>query len=102
MFVQTRDGAQLTLRAEAKQTLLQIQRAGGVDEAQALCGGNCSCATCHVIVDPQFAERLAPLGSDEEALLDSSDHRAATSRLSCQIVYRDDLDGLRVTIAPED
>ena len=102
LFVQTRRGAQITLPAEAPQTLLEVLRAGGVDEVEALCGGSCSCATCHVIVDPRFADRLLPLGDDEDALLDSSDHRAPTSRLSCQIVFRSDLDGLRVTIAPKD
>lgn len=102
LFVQTRSGAELTLQAEAQQTLLEVLRTGGVDEVEALCGGSCSCATCHVIVDPQFADRLVALSNDEDALLDSSDHRAPTSRLSCQIVFRDELDGLRVTIAPKD
>ncbi|HSV71669.1 MAG TPA: 2Fe-2S iron-sulfur cluster-binding protein [Methylibium sp.] len=102
LFVQTRSGDQLTLTAQAPQTLLEVLRAGNVDEVLALCGGSCSCATCHVIVDPGFADRLAPMGADEDALLDSSDHRTPTSRLSCQIVYRDELDGLRVTVAPAD
>ena len=102
LFVQTRSGAQLTLVAEPSQTLLEALRAGGVEEVEALCGGSCSCATCHVIVDPEFAGRLAPIGDDEDALLDSSDYRAPTSRLSCQIVFRDELDGLRVTIAPKE
>lgn len=102
LFVQTRSGDQLTLTAEPSQTLLEILRAGSVDEVLALCGGSCSCATCHVIVDPDFVGRLAAVGADEDALLDSSDHRAPTSRLACQIVYSDALEGLRVTVAPAD
>jgi 2Fe-2S ferredoxin len=92
----------MTLQAEASQNLMEIMRSGGVDEILALCGGTCSCATCHIFVDPEFADRLEPMGADENDLLDSSDHRCATSRLSCQVIWRDELDGLRVTLAPED
>ena len=76
--------------------------ANGFDELLALCGGCCSCATCHVYVDPAFADSLPAMSEDENDLLDSSDHRNDTSRLSCQVVLTDALDGLRVTIAPED
>jgi len=77
-------------------------RDNGFDELLALCGGCCSCATCHVHVDPAFADRLEPMSEDENDLLDSSDHRNETSRLSCQIQMTDALDGLKVTIAEED
>ena len=66
------------------------------------CGGCCSCATCHVYVDPAFADKLPAISADESDLLDSSDHRNATSRLSCQLPMTAALDGLKVTIAPED
>ncbi|MEO1168051.1 MAG: 2Fe-2S iron-sulfur cluster-binding protein [Pseudomonadota bacterium] len=68
----------------------------------ALCGGCCSCATCHVHVDPEFASKLPEMDEDENDLLDSSDHRNEHSRLSCQIPFEDALDGLKVTIAQED
>jgi len=83
-------------------SLMETIRDGGVDELLALCGGCLSCATCHVHVDPDFADRLPPITGDEDDLLDSSDHRADRSRLSCQIILDDGLDGLRATIAPED
>ncbi len=102
LIVENREGELMTLQAEASQTLMEIMRSGGVDEILALCGGTCSCATCHGIVDPAFAARLEPIGDDENDLLDSSDHRVATSRLSCQVVFSEALDGLRVTLAPED
>ncbi|QGZ31201.1 2Fe-2S iron-sulfur cluster-binding protein [Stutzerimonas stutzeri] len=102
LIVENREGEQMTLQAEASQNLMEIMRSGGVDEILALCGGTCSCATCHIFVDPMFAELLEPMGADENDLLDSSDHRNATSRLSCQVIWREDLDGLRVTLAPED
>ena len=53
-------------------------------------------------MDAAFAEKLPALSEDENDLLDSSDHRNETSRLSCQVPVTDELDGLRVTIAPED
>jgi 2Fe-2S ferredoxin len=77
-------------------------RNAGIDELMALCGGCCSCATCHVYVDPDMKDALAPMSADEDALLDSSSYRSPTSRLSCQIPFEPGLDGLRVTISPED
>ncbi|MDF9773302.1 2Fe-2S iron-sulfur cluster-binding protein [Pseudomonas baetica] len=102
VIVENRSGEQVTLQAEATQTLMDIMRTGGVEEILALCSGTCSCATCHVIVDPAFVDLLEPLRADENDLLDSSDHRTPTSRLACQVVFRDELDGLRVTVAAED
>jgi 2Fe-2S ferredoxin len=102
LIVENRAGEQMTLQAEASQSLMDIMRAGGVDDILALCGGTCSCATCHVIVDPEFVDHLKLMGDDENDLLDSSDHRTATSRLACQVIFKEEMDGLRVTIAPED
>ncbi|MCB8829502.1 2Fe-2S ferredoxin, partial [Escherichia coli] len=65
-------------------------------------GGCCSCATCHVHVDPAFADKLPPMGEDENDLLDSVDDRDATSRLSCQLPFGPALDGMRVTIGADD
>jgi 2Fe-2S ferredoxin len=55
-----------------------------------------------VHVDPAFQDKLPAMSEDEDDLLESSDHREGTSRLSCQIPFTADLDGLKVTIAPED
>lgn len=81
---------------------MEIIRDAGIDELLALCGGCCSCATCHVFVDDAWTDELPPPSEDESDLLDSSDHRSDASRLSCQIPFTAALDGLRVTIAPED
>ena len=102
LTVVNRAGVESTVEASAGLTVMEAIRDNGFDELLALCGGCCSCATCHVHVDPAFADRLPPLGDDEDDLLESSDHRDATSRLSCQIALTPELDGLRVTIAPED
>ena len=102
IIVTTRKGDVARLPLQSGMSLMEAIREAGNDELLALCGGCCSCATCHVHVDPAFADRLPPIGADENDLLDSSDHRNANSRLSCQIKLAGDMDGLRVTLAPED
>ena len=102
LIVVTREGEESAVEGEAGLSVMEVIRDSGIDELLALCGGCCSCATCHVHVDPEFAGLLPPMSEDENDLLDSSDHRDETSRLSCQIQLTAALDGLRVTIAPED
>ncbi len=94
-------GVTKTIETPGGISLMEIIRQAGFDDLLALCGGCCSCATCHVIVDPEDFAQLAPISADEEDLLDSSDHRTPTSRLSCQILFTQAMDGLRVTVAPE-
>ncbi len=100
--VVNRAGGETEVEAEAGISLMEVIRDNGFDELLALCGGCCSCATCHVYVDAGFEGDIPPLSEDENDLLDSSDHRRENSRLSCQIPVTDALAGLRVTIAPED
>lgn len=102
LIVVNRAGEETTVEAGAGLTVMEAIRDNGFDELLALCGGCCSCATCHVHVDPAFAALLPAMSEDENDLLDSSDHRDETSRLSCQLPLTDALDGLRVTIAVED
>jgi len=98
----TRDGVERNVEGQVGWTVMENIRDHGFDELLALCGGCCSCATCHVHVDPEWIAAVGPPKPDEDDLLDTSDHRVANSRLSCQIEFSDALDGLRVTIAPED
>ena len=102
LIVTTREGEERSLDGEAGLSVMEVIRDGGIDEILALCGGCCSCATCHVHVDPSFADRLPTMSEDENDLLDSTSDRDANSRLSCQIPFTDALDGLKVTIAAED
>ena len=102
LVVVTRDGTEKSVEGEAGLSVMEVIRDAGFDELLALCGGCCSCATCHIHVDAEFTDRVPPMSADEDDLLDSSDHRTAESRLSCQIPFDDSLDGLRVTIAAED
>lgn len=66
---------------------------------KAECGGACCCATCHVYVDPEWLDRLYPLSDDEDDMLDETFDREENSRLSCQLIMSEDLDGLSVTLA---
>lgn len=102
IIVTTREGETSSLTVKAGVSLMEALRDGGFDELLALCGGCCSCATCHVYIDPAFAAKLPAMSEDENELLDSTAYRTETSRLSCQIKLTDALDGLKATIAPED
>ena len=100
--VTTRDGSTTSFDGTTGQSLMENLRANGVDELLALCGGNLSCATCHVYVAEKWLDSLPPMSADEDDLLDCNEERAANSRLSCQIPVSDELDGLTVTVAPEE
>jgi 2Fe-2S ferredoxin len=100
LIVTTRDGTAHVVRADDDVSVMEAIRDAGIDELLAICGGCLSCATCHVYVDPAFADRLPPIDEDEDELLGSADGRRPESRLSCQIAFGENLDGLRVTIAP--
>ena len=102
LIVTTREGEERSVEGQAGLSVMEVIRDNGFDELLALCGGCCSCATCHIHVDPEFAAKLPAMSEDENDLLDSSSDRTETSRLSCQVEFTDALDGLRVTIAAED
>ena len=79
--------------------VMEVIRDWGLN-IKAECGGACSCATCHVFVDEAWFDQLPAPSEDEEDLLYSTLDRKPTSRLSCQLLLSDDLDGLKVTLAP--
>jgi 2Fe-2S ferredoxin len=68
----------------------------------AICGGMCSCATCHVYIAPEWMDKVPARQSDEGELVAELQFRQETSRLSCQIQLNQQLDGLRLTLAPEE
>ena len=102
LIVTTREGEERSVEGQAGLSVMEVIRDNGFDELLALCGGCCSCASCHIHVDPEFAAKLPAMSEDENDLLDSSSDRTETSRLSCRVEFTDALDGLRVTIAAED
>ena len=95
-----RDGIEHTVEGRTGLKVMETLRELDYGVA-AICGGMCSCATCHVYVDPQWQSRLPPAMSDERELLMEISHNQPTSRLSCLIEFTPELEGLRVTIAPE-
>lgn len=101
IIVTTREGTEVRIESEGDRSVMEAIRDKGIDEMLALCGGCCSCATCHVYVAAEFMGLLPVMSQDEDDLLDSSEARAANSRLSCQIPVNDTTDGIRVQIAPE-
>jgi ferredoxin, 2Fe-2S len=102
MIVVTREGEQRTIEGDVGLSVMEVIREAGIDELLALCGGCCSCATCHVHVDPAYADKLPAMSDDENELLSISDDRSSDSRLSCQIPFTAALDGMTVTIARDD
>ena len=100
--VRTRDGQEHLVQAEPGLSVMEVIRDAGFDELLALCGGCCSCATCHVYVASELSGNLPAMSEDENDLLDSSSHRDERSRLSCQLPISSAMEGLVVQIAPED
>ena len=102
LIIVGRSGAEREIEATSGLSVMENLRDAGFDELVALCGGCCSCATCHVYVERGPAEVQAPGSGDEDDLLEGSGHRRADSRLSCQLMLTDALGELIVRIAPED
>lgn len=100
-FVQV-DGVERTVGdLEPGRSLMQVARDHGVEGIVGDCGGGCACATCHIYVDAQWMPIVGPPDDVENGALDMvSDVQRSNSRLACQIQVRQELDGLRVTVAP--
>lgn len=96
VFISAR-GERAEVTAEAGMTLLEIARANGID-LEGACDGALACATCHVIVDPDWAGKLPPPRDDETDMLNLGIGITATSRLGCQIELTEALDGLTVRL----
>ncbi|MEW2545288.1 2Fe-2S iron-sulfur cluster-binding protein [Streptomyces sp. NPDC047002] len=95
-------GRAYTVDATVGESVMAAAVKNGVPGIVAECGGNCSCATCHVYVGQGFAPLVGQPGDMEEDLLDMAvADRRETSRLSCQIRVTEELDGLTVEIPPE-
>ncbi|AQS86023.1 MAG: ferredoxin family 2Fe-2S iron-sulfur cluster binding protein [Acetobacter aceti] len=91
------DGTERKVDAPVGLSVLEIAHKHGVD-LEGACEGSLACATCHVIVDPSWAPKLSEATEDEEDMLDLAFGLEATSRLGCQIIMNDELDGLTVRL----
>jgi len=96
-----REGMEHVVDAPASGTLMEALRELDYGVA-ATCGGMCSCATCHVYVDQRWIDCLPVRQHDEHELISGLQHCSRASRLACQIELQAALDGLCVTLAPEE
>lgn len=99
IFVTDLGGVEHELEGLDGWRVMEIIRDHGLP-IKAECGGACSCATCHVYVDPAWIDKLHDKTDEEEDMLDEAIDVEDNSRLSCQILMNEELDGLRVTLAP--
>lgn len=92
------DGTRHEVDATEGISVMENAVQNGVPGIDADCGGQCSCATCHVYVDPSWFPKTGAPNDMEESMLDLNPERQDTSRLSCQIQFTPELDGLTVTV----
>lgn len=97
IFVTDAQGKRHELEAVEGWRVMEIIREHGLP-IEALCGGACACATCHVQVAPEWEGKLHEPRDDEEEMLDKIPNIGPGSRLSCQIIFEPELDGLEVTL----
>jgi ferredoxin, 2Fe-2S len=91
------NGREVTLELAPRQSLMRAAMDAGLTGIEAQCGGNCICATCHCYVEPAWLDKLKPPSDDEQLMLDNvAAERRANSRLCCQLIIEDALDGLTV------
>lgn len=102
LVVTDKDGRDVEVDARFGLSLMESIRALP-RSVEATCGGMCACATCHVLVDPEWAARLPPRRYEERVMLATSpSFDTQRSRLACQLVVTAELDGLHFTVAPDD
>lgn len=96
----TSRGEEVQAEGKAGDTLLRLAQAAGMP-LEGTCEGQMACSTCHVIVAPEWFKRLPRASEEEEDMLDLAAGARRTSRLACQIILGEDLDGLAVSIPAE-
>jgi ferredoxin, 2Fe-2S len=101
LIIKNRAGIESTIVAKPGRSLMEILRDSGFDEVQALCGGSCTCATCHVHIESDAFAKVPPMSSYEDDMLEGTGVRDAGSRLSCQVTVTEELEGALITIADE-
>ena len=97
-----RDGTEKTVDAPLGLSIMEIALKNNIDPIEGACGGSLACATCHAYIHPHFWEKCLPedgeVSEDEEDMLDLAFDLKKASRLTCQIIMRDDLDGMTIAL----
>ncbi len=99
-FIET-DDSERHVEADVGFSLMEAATRNGVQGIAAECGGQCSCATCHVYIEGGFFEKVGPPQDDEEDMLDFSEDRKPNSRLGCQVEISEELNGMVVRVVGE-
>jgi 2Fe-2S ferredoxin len=92
------DGTEHIVEGNTGDSLMSAALNNLVPGIDADCGGECSCATCHVLIDESWVTKTGDISDGEDSMLDLNPDRASNSRLSCQISLSDDLDGMVVQL----
>jgi len=100
IFAKDRDGKEIEIEGREGWTIMEMLREAGLP-ITAECGGACACATCHVYIDQDWLAKLTPPSDMEVDMLDMALAVEPNSRLSCQLTCSEELDGIKVTLAPE-
>ncbi len=90
------DGETKEVHAEVGTSIMQAAVDNGIDGILGECGGCCSCATCHCYIDPRWVAKVSPAESTETDMLDCVLEPKETSRLSCQVILTEEMDGIIV------
>lgn len=100
IIAKDREGKEVEIEGRDGWTIMEMLRDAGL-AITAECGGACACATCHVYIEDGWYEKLSPPSDTEVDMLDMALAVQPNSRLSCQLTCSDELDGIKVTLAPE-
>jgi ferredoxin, 2Fe-2S len=100
--IRDRSGKEQSIPAQDGHSLMEAIRDSGFGDVLAMCGGCCSCATCHVYVNERDLDRLPAMSAEEASLLESLSSRKKGSRLSCQIPIAATMQGITIEVAPEE
>ena len=92
------NGSEHLVEATNGESLMVAATSNLVPGIDADCGGECSCATCHVLISSEWRAKLDPCSDQEESMLDLNPDRTEESRLSCQIKMNDDLEGIVINL----
>lgn len=92
------NGTEHKVEVEEGQSLMEAAHMSDVPGIDADCGGCCGCGTCHIIVDPAWAAKTGGMAEDEKLMLDMTPEKTSTSRLSCQVIANEDMDGMIVRL----
>ncbi|MDA1284295.1 MAG: 2Fe-2S iron-sulfur cluster-binding protein [Proteobacteria bacterium] len=100
ILVTDHSGHEHELEATPGFTIMEIIRDAGLD-LEAICSGCCACATCHCYLNEEWLDKLNKADDDEESMLDQAYEVKKNSRLTCQLTFSEELNGMKLTLGPK-